>query len=280
MRLSRAFEGGQTGALLRSYPLDIAPQSDDRPFPSRFIKWHRLAELYRSTGSRLYYLLMSGEIIVSVVLVEAIAVSMLLLGLPTLIVRKKHRPLAGGRVFYFLCVGAGFMFIELFFIKQFVLVFGHPTISFTVAAAGMLIFSAIGGLLSQRLQASALPASIALLLASLALTVIFCHDLLNRIIALAAVWKIVACLALLAPSAVLAGIPFPAGMRTLLQQPVNRTQAWTANGCASILASIISVQMALTLGISFIMLGAITVYLLALVCSYGNRRRMLFRLPR
>jgi hypothetical protein len=278
MRLYQAFQTGQTDSLLKAYPLDIGLQSDDRPFPSRFIKWHRLPELYRSTGSRLYYLLMSGEIIVAVVLVEAIAVSLLLLGLPTLITRKKHRPLTTGPFFYFLSVGAGFMFIELYFIKQFMLVFGHPTISFTVAAAGMLVFSAGGGLLSQRLRAAELPASIAFLLALLALTVVFCHGFLDRLAGLETVWKTVASLALLAPSALLAGIPFPTGMRTLLQQPVNRAQAWTANGCASILASIISVQMALTLGISSIMLGAIAAYSLALVCSYGNRGGMSLRL--
>jgi hypothetical protein len=176
MRLYSAFQTGETDRLLKAYPLDIALQSDDRPFPSRFIRWHRLGQLYRSTGSRLYFLLMSGEVIVAVVLLEAIVVSMLLLVLPTLIARKKHRPLAAGPFLFFLSVGAGFMFIELYFIKQLVLVFSHPTISFTVAAAGMLVFTAIGGLLSQRLQAQALPASIVLLLAALALTVIFCHE--------------------------------------------------------------------------------------------------------
>ena len=280
MRLYKAFQTGEVKALLRQHPLDIAPQTDDRPFPSRFIKWHRLPELYRSTGSRLYYLLMSGEIIVAVVLVEAVAVSMLLLGLPTIIARKRQRPLTGGLFFYFLCVGAGFMFIELYFIKQFVLVFGHPTISFTVAAAGMLVFSAVGGLLSQRLPATALPALIASLAGSLALTVVFCQPLLNRMAALPPVWKAASALALLAPSALLAGIPFSIGMRTLLSRPVDRAQAWTANGCASILASIVSVQLALTAGISSIMLGAIVVYLIALVCVYGNQGGLLFRLPR
>jgi hypothetical protein len=278
MLLYQAFRTGQIDSLLEDYPLDIGFQSDDRPFPSRFIKWHRLPELYRSTGSRLYYLLMSGEIIVAVVLLEALAVSLLLLGLPTLIIRKKHRPLTVGPFFYFLSVGAGFMFIELYFIKQFILLFGHPTISFTVAAAGMLVFSAGGGLISQRLRAAHLPGSIAFLLASLTLTVVFCQWFLYRLADLAMVWKTVASLVLIAPSALLAGIPFPAGMRTLLLQPVNRAQAWTVNGCASILASIISVQMALTLGISSIMFVAIAAYVMALVCSYGNRGRMSLRL--
>ncbi len=275
MRLYRAFQTGQIAMVLKAYPLDIAPQSDNRPFPSRIIKWHRLPELYRSTGSRLYYLLMSGEIIVAVVLVEAVAVSMLLLGVPTRVIRKRRRPLSGGAFLYFLSVGAGFMFVELYFIKQLVLVFGHPTVSFTVAASGMLVFSAAGGLFSQRLHAPALPRWIALLLASMTLTVIFCQELLGRFVELSTIWKIAASLALLAPSAVLAGIPFPAGMRLLLKQPIDRAQAWTANGCASILASILSVQVALTLGISFIMLGAIVAYLIALAGSYGNRGAML-----
>ncbi len=280
MRLYAALQSGQSDRFLSTYPLDIAVQSDDRPFPSRFIRWHRLGQLYRSTGSRLYFLLMSGEVIVAVVLLEAIAVSSLLLVLPTLIAWKKHRPLTAGPFLFFLSVGAGFMFIEMYFIKQLVLVFSHPTISFSVAVAGMLIFTAFGGLVSQRLQAPALSASIAFLLAALALTLVFCHELLTLIAGLPATWKTVASLVLLAPSAILAGIPFPMGMRTLLRLPVNRAQAWTANGCASILASIVSVQMALTLGISFIMLGAIASYCIALVCAHGYRSRMLQRLSR
>ena len=280
MRLYRSFLSGQPDAMLRAYPLDIAPQTDDRPFPSRFIKWHRLPDLYKSTGSRLYYLLMSGEIIVAVVLMEAIVVSALLLGLPTIIARKKQRPSSGSRILYFLCVGSGFMFIELYYIKQFILVFAHPTISFTVAVSGMLVFSAFGGLLSEKLPSSAVKGAIVMLLAALAATTLFCHSLLSRIIELSAVWKIVASLTVMAPSAILAGIPFPAGMRTLLHSPVNRTRAWTANGCASIVASIVSIQVALTLGVSFIMLGAIAVYLIALIGTYGNRGEVLLRLSR
>ena len=37
------------------------------------------------------------------------------------------------------------MFVELYFIKQFVLLYGDPVVSFTVVLSGMLVFSGVGG---------------------------------------------------------------------------------------------------------------------------------------
>ena len=46
------------------YYLDVTPQTDDKPFPYRFIKWHALGELNQAKGGRLYFLLISGEVVV------------------------------------------------------------------------------------------------------------------------------------------------------------------------------------------------------------------------
>ena len=37
------------------------------------------------------------------------------------------------------------MFVELYFIKQFVLLYGDPVVSFTVVLSGILVFSGVGG---------------------------------------------------------------------------------------------------------------------------------------
>ena len=75
----------------------------------------------------------------------------------------------------------------------------------------------------------------------------------------------------LAVPGVLTGLPFPLAMRHLLKTPSSRAYAWTANGCASVLASIAAAQMALSRGIAAIVIGAAAAYSVALICALGMR---------
>ena len=70
-RLAAAYLQGTENAYFKSYLLDVRPQSDNRPFPGRYLKWPKVKALYQTLGSRLYALLMSGELVVMVVLIEA-----------------------------------------------------------------------------------------------------------------------------------------------------------------------------------------------------------------
>ncbi len=126
MEINRLLEAYRTGAeksFFKTYFLDVAPQSDDRPFPSRFLKWTRLDELYKSTGSRLYSLLLSGEIVVSVFLLKPSCLHSSF-GNSAACDFKETEKAFPAQIFYFFSVGAGFMFVELFFIKKYVILFG------------------------------------------------------------------------------------------------------------------------------------------------------------
>jgi len=73
-------------------------------------------------------------------------------------------------------------------------------------------------------------------------------------------------LLLLLPVGFLVGLPFPLGMRYLLKSPVERAYAWTANGCTSVLSSIVSAQIAISSGISTILVCSVLSYILAFLC--------------
>ena len=169
-RLSEAYREGRETAFFNAYFMDIRPQTDNRPFPNRFLKWQRLKETYRATGSRMYTLLLSGEIVVAVIFIEAGLLSLVLMALPFLVLRKTSSRPGAAEMIYFLSLGIGFMFVELYFIKQFVLLYGDPVVSFTVVLTGMLVFSGVGGFFSQRLTESALVVSLFLLVILLALS--------------------------------------------------------------------------------------------------------------
>ena len=259
-RLAAAYQQTKENAYFRSYLLDVRPQSDHRPFPGRYLKWPKVKTLYQTLGSRLYALLMSGEIVVMVVFIEALGVSGLLLFLPLVFVRRHIQKASWAQVAYFLGVGAGFMFVELFFIKKFILLFGDPVISFSVVVAGVLIFSSLGGVWAHNIQKTVLKKALLTLIGLLLLTYVTLNPLLRLLLGAAAIWQYAVALLVLGPIGFLMGLPFTIGMRDILSSATQRAYAWAANGCASVLASIAAAQIALMFGIPYVLGCALAAY--------------------
>lgn len=264
-RLAAAYSQGAENAYFKSYFLDVKPQSDNRPFPGRYLKWLKIKSLYRTLGSRLYALLMSGEIVVAVVFFEALAVSIFLLFVPLFFVRRSAKKPSLAQGLYFFAVGSGFMFIELFFIKKYILLFGDPVISFTVVVAGILIFSSLGGACAQKKDKSVLKRALPALIAVLLLAFFVLDDLMNYLLRFSDIWRYSGAVVALLPIGFLMGLPFPIGMRDMLGTSAQRAYAWSLNGCASILTSIVSVQLAIIFGISLLLGCAIAAYLIVIL---------------
>jgi len=269
-RLAQCYENGKQGEFFRTYALDVAPQSDNRPFPGRVLRWTRLNEIYKSTGSRLWSLLLSGEIVVSVAFIEALMVAVFLLILPLFIISKKGKKPPLFQIIYFLSVGSGFIFVEMFFIKEFTILFCDPVISFTIVLSGILIFSALGGYVSQQFNRIRLWL-IFIVLLILLLFILLAHSFIShQILKVPFVPRLFIALLILLPPGFLMGFPFPIAMRYMLKSTVQRAYAWSVNGCASVLTSIISAQIAISFGIHLILVCAIFAYLLAFLSSRKN----------
>jgi hypothetical protein len=238
-------------SFIRRYPLDVAPQGDDRPFPSRFLRWSRIGDFYRVTGERVYLLFLSGELIAAAALAEGAAVCLLLLLLPLAAGARRSRPrsLGAGRpLAVFAAIGLGFMFCEMCLIDSLALLFPGASVTLAVVLFGLLASSAAGGLLSARLSGRGLRgvlAVAALLLAALALSLpLIVHALLPLGLAL----RVAGALVVTGIPGVLLGIPFPAAMRGLGGTGPRRAYAWAVNGSASVLASTGSALVAMSAG--------------------------------
>jgi hypothetical protein len=270
-RLLKAYQSKTEKTYFVTYPMDVFPQTDNRPFPHRFLKWSRLKALYKITGSRFYSLFLSGELIVFVVFLEALGISVILLILPFFATLKETPKASLTHVLYFIAVGAGFMFVELFFIKEYIFIFNDPVISLTVVLTGLLGFSGLGGYWSQRICAKNFRRVVAILIIVLIFTVFTLSPMMNSIISLGNFLRYTLSLTFLIPPGFLMGLPFPLGIRFLLKFPAHRSYAWTVNGCASVLAAIASAQIALGLGIFAIMIFAISAYFLAFITLFFKR---------
>ena len=72
---------------------------------------------------------------------------------------------------------------------------------------------------------------------------------------------------LIFPLAFFMGMPFPAGLRTASQSaPEIIPWAIGINGCASVIASIVTIILAMDIGFSSVMAIGLTIYGLALFC--------------
>ncbi|MCX7039511.1 MAG: hypothetical protein NT005_10330 [Spirochaetes bacterium] len=236
-------------SFVARYPLDVAPQGDDRPFPSRFLRWSRIGDFYRITGERVYLLFLSGELIAAAALAEGAAVCLLLLLLPLAAGAKRTRdPGAARPLAVFAAIGLGFMFCEMCLIDSLALLFPGASVTLAVVLFGLLASSAAGGLLSARLSGRGLRGVLAgatLLLAALALSLpLIVHALLP----LGPTLRVAGALVVTGVPGVLLGIPFPAAMRGLGGTGPRRAYAWAVNGSASVLASTGSALVAMSAG--------------------------------
>ncbi len=263
-RLAGMYRAGRQNDFFRHYLLDVAPQSDKRPFPGRFLKWSKIKMLYRSLGSRLYALFMSGEIVVLVVFVEALLIALVLLTIPLLVSTRGASKPKIFQVTYFFAVGTGFMFVEIYFIKRFIILVGDPVISFAAVITGILFFSGLGGIWAHHKSKHNIRLLLAVLITVLVFEAVVFELLLPGILQLSAGMRYAAICLILLPAGFLMGLPFPLGMRYLLDTPVHRAYAWSVNGCASVLSSIIAAQVAISWGIPQIAGLAAVAYLVAL----------------
>lgn len=285
--LANAVREGLTERWLRERDLDLRPSTDDRPYHNRYIRWTRIGALYRATGRRLYSLLLSGEVIVLAVLAVALPLGAVLLVVPALASRQREGrgPSRGGTGpqpglrpgLYFLASGAGYLFLEMGLIQTLTAVVGSAVVALTGVLSVLLVLSGAGGAL---LSAPAAAGAEGRRSAAAALALTACTGALAALAGAArasllrgAPGVAVPAAALLAAAAgVLAGVPFPAGLARLEAGPAARARAWAANGVASVLASILSLPLAMSLGISRLFVAAALCYALVAGVSWGWRR--------
>jgi hypothetical protein len=260
-RLARALAGDRPGSYFRDYLLDVRPATDEKPFPSRFLKVRRVGELYRATGSRPFSLLLSGEAVVLVTLALSLAI-----GLPLLLAPRR---VAGGRgaLPYFLACGAGYMLVEMGVIHDLTFLFAEPVTAMAFALAVLLVFSGAGAAVSSAWQTRGLARALAALAGTLAVLLAFRRPLLGVLLGLPPAWRFAGAGLALVPIGFLLGVPLPVGLRLVGGGGGLRAYAWAANGIAGVLASVLSLPLAMGAGIRSVWLAGAASYLAALLAT-------------
>jgi len=269
-RLRKALDAGRPQSYYRGYLLDVRPATDERPFPYRFTRWRRIGELYRATGSRLYSLLLSGEVVLLATLALALALGLPLLILPRRLPGGSSLALGLRRWLYFLAGGAGFMLAEMGLIQDFTNLLADPVLAVALVLAVLLVFSGVGAAASSAWKRPGLSRAAGALAAALAALFAFRPWLSSRLLALPPLLSAPIALLLLAMVGFLLGVPLPVGLRLFAPRAGQRAYAWTVNGIFSVLASILALPLAMSAGIGAVYLGGACCYALLLAQSFSR----------
>jgi spermidine synthase len=270
-----ALIGPEREAFIGRYKFDITPATDERPYFFDFFKWRTLPELMaiRSAGGA--GLLELGSVILVATLIQATALSAVLIMAP---LWARRRDLARSSQIwrvaaYFLAIGLAFLFVEIAFFQKFILFLGHPLYAVAVVLTGFLLFAGVGSGVSswfaERVDAwpgrgthfSAIQLSIISIIAVSLLYVLILPRIFDSLLSLTDIVKIFVSLGLIAPLAFFMGMPFPLGLsRVWSGARALVPWAWGVNGCASVLSAILATLIAMTLGFSTVVLAASLLY--------------------
>src|SRR5471032_3244195 len=217
------------------------------------------------------YLLLWATLGIAAIFAVTLVLFPLIFGWRTIFSRY---PGKAGTMLYFLCLGLGYIIIEVGMISHFVLALSNATVSASVLITGMLVFSGLGSFASERFLPSARTTMPKIFLAIFAILVgyaFFIDYALNAIGALPYVLRVVLCLALLAPPAFLMGFPMPTGMTTLgrLGKDHMFLWAWGVNGCFSVIGAALVPIVATSFGLPAVVLLGAFAYLIALPAFFS-----------
>jgi spermidine synthase len=217
------------------------------------------------------YLLLWATLGIAAIFAATLVLFPLVFGWRTIFSRY---PGKAGTMLYFLCLGLGYIIIEVGMISHFVLALSNATVSASVLITGMLVFSGLGSFASECFLASARTTMPKIFLAIFAILVVYAFFIdyaLDWIGALPYVLRIVLCLALLAPPAFLMGFPMPTGMTTLgrLGKDHMFLWAWGVNGCFSVIGAALVPIVATSFGLPAVVLVGAFAYLVALPAFFS-----------
>ena len=174
-----------------------------------------------------------------------------------------------GTMIYFLCLGLGYIIVEVGMISHFILALSNATVSASVLITGMLVFSGIGSFYAERFldrTRTFMPKvflSIFVILAIYAFTIDYALDWIGT---LPYALRIVLCLAIIFPPAFLMGFPMPTAMTMLgrLGKDHMFLWAWGINGCFSVIGAALVPIVATSFGLPAVVLVGAVAYLVAL----------------
>jgi hypothetical protein len=248
-------------AFYATYPIDIRPTTDDRPF---FFHTTRLEHQFQTAFGRSMLFGNGLSALMTLMGISAALVALFIIG-PLLVGGGRPERGWAGWLVYFAALGAGFMLLEVALLQRFVLLLGHPVYSLTVTLFALLLGTGLGSLVSRRVRAERVRAFALGAMTAIVLVAVTAVVALPAVIDFSIAWplpaRLVLAAALMTPAGVLLGVPLPSGMRFLAERrPVLIPWGWGMNGAFSVIGATLAVFIAMNWGFSATLLASAAVY--------------------
>ena len=239
-----------------SYPFDVRPVSDNRPFFFYTVQPRDLSQFleHASAANEDYKINATLPILFGLIIIS-LAATLVILALPPLLLghRLPRSPGAIRALLFFLFIGAGYILIQVALIQKFVLFLGHPTYALTVIIFSMLLASGIGSFASKRLvrgDVRRLGWVLILIAAAVFALAAVVTPVAESGVALPFPVKVLITVALIAPAGFVMGMPFPTGLSLLERiMPASIRWAWAINAASSVMGSAAAMFLAIYLGL-------------------------------
>jgi predicted membrane-bound spermidine synthase len=191
-------------------------------------------------------------------------------------IRTRSQKLA---LLYFLSLGLAFIWVEVVFLKAFILFLGSPVYSIAVVLFAMLVFAGLGSFYSERLRGSLASKlaviGVGLILISLAVAFVY-PSLMQSLLGMSLLGRALVAVALMAPVGFVLGMPFPVGLAVLAKSnPQSIPWAWAMNGYATVVGISSAALIAMSTGYAMLILLSLGVYLLGFLALSASAKARL-----
>lgn len=247
---------------LSSYPYDLTPATDDRPYfynafqlkTFRFLDYLKEELPFHRWGAGIILLLLGPLTLLSLGLIL----------IPLYFKRWSSIPqrqkVALKTVLYFGAIGCGYFCVQLPLIQKLALFLSHPLYSFTFVLVAMLFFSGLGSLLATHLSL-AVKKVLSLTLPALLCCLLFLEAFLYPLSSFDLVPRLLFTLGFISLPALMMGFPLPQVLAIIKDHhPVLVPLAWAVNGFASVISSLAAVVLAMFWGLKLVFGIAILLY--------------------
>ena len=243
----------------KDYLFAVGPVTDARPFYANFFKWSKVKELFQLAGTKWHPFFDSGFMLLFVLL-QALVLSLILVLLPIRFFKKLS--VKKTNLVYFLCLGLGYLFVEIVLIQKLILFLGHVVYAISITIFTMLLFSALGSLFSQKYSIKKLPRLLTALVILIIVYALILPTIISSLIGNDLAVKMIFTILLLSPLGFIMGMPFPLGLRAINKQII--PWALAVNGAASVLSTVLATLIALSTGYAFVLILAALLYLISI----------------
>ena len=249
-----------------SYPIDISPPTDDRPFFFNMLRFRDILKP-KLLEQGIMSFNMRAVVILGYLLLLVTVLTLLCIVVP-LFLKSRASITRQSSVFilFFCCIGFGFMLFEIAQMQRLNLFLGHPVYGLSVVLFSLLVSSGIGSYFSDRKLGPIVNPlyKLAILICVLSVLGILTPWIVHNTDSQSTPIRILIAFGMLVPAGFFLGMPFPLAMKLAAgTDPAMTAWFWGMNGATSVCASVLATAIAMSAGISTAYWVGLAFYLLA-----------------